>query len=196
MIWWLLKIITLYMGGGLIGLNKINNNINGLTDLCEMIDDVSCPENDSIIFIEEMKNAHAFSYFIMFSTILLLISCKRNKPIVAIKLLEIYDSISEKHEFYVKLFSHTDENKKTALNYAVNNNMKQVVLNILELKKKHKQVNNIIDSLFYVGKMKPLSSYSGSIENNHKFDQIDNNYLQHNKIKLIPFKSKFSDNEK
>lgn len=172
-----------YMGGGLIGLTKIADQINGLTDLCQMIDDVNCPENNSVIFIEKMKTENNFSYLIMFGAVLLLSSCKQNKHFVAIKLLEIYDTLPSKDDFFVKLFSHTDNFNKTALNYAVNNNMKHVASKILELKKKHKHVNDIIFSIFNDNKLKTTDFQK-------QFNDLDESFNK--KIKIIPFESKFT----
>lgn len=89
------------------------------------------------------------------SETLLLNSCKRDKPIVALKLLEIINNINNfgiifkiNNSFYKKIFNYKDIFGKTALNYAVANNMKYVALQILKLQKEYKKSDHLTNLMF------------------------------------------------
>lgn len=108
-------------------------------ELKQMIDDIACSENNIMLAIQNIEKdikSNNVEYILKFcKEPLLLCSCKQNKSIVSKKLLEIYDSIIIKSDLFLAVIDRKDEFKKTALNYAILNNMREVALKILAFEK-------------------------------------------------------------
>lgn len=96
--------------------------------------------DENIVYIKDL---------LYYKNLLFILAVKLNKEKSAMSLLYAY------HAFYgydlqiLEIFDHKDEFGKSALNYATLNNMKHIVLKILEIKKCVKNTNNTTNNFDY-----------------------------------------------